>query len=331
MTSTQTEALKQHNVHIFAVVRVKVPNVSAENHAEAIKKAGSIVDLHEMFRGDDSEFADDVDCFLVDEVGDEEFTNSQWYEKDGFSPCFKHEEKANLPNEFAYKSPSLALIALSSGDCGLVLNDRVIMTADPCFEPVDQVEAAGFNLANALACDISVINMKTPARDDWNWSDVLALHLNPDLKLYRVSYHEEDGDKTIMHFDCFASDAEHAMEQAKDAYPGSDILHASEMIRDDDCYQWSVREALEQCRAALPDPAFAAQDGVDPDLIHRINSALAMTDAEDQELLQLLAESRIALPLAWKKHGGCDEKVLRSIYSILLLPVKPYLDQALAD
>jgi len=305
------EVLKQHHVHIFAVVRVKVSNVIAENHAEAIKKAESMVDLHQMFRGSDSEFTDDVDCFLVDEHDDEEFAKSRWYEKDGITPCYKHEEASNIPKGISEK-PSLKLITLSSGDCGLVLNDRVVMTADPNFEPIDQVETAGFNLANALACDISVINMQTPPKDDWNWSDVLMLHLNPDLKLFRVSYHDEAGDKTILNFDCFATNSDHAMEQAEDAYPGSEILHAT-ILGDTDAFQWSVREALEQARAALPDSSFAKQEGFDPDLIHRINATLASADTDDAQLKQLLIESRAALPIAWQNHGGCSEELLQAI------------------
>jgi hypothetical protein len=315
MTSTQTKILKQHNVHIFAVVRVKVSNVQAENHAEAIRKAETMVDLHQMFLGSDSEFADDVDCFLVDDVGDEEFANSRWYGKDGVTPCFRHEEPRNIPEGMPDK-PFLKLITLSSGDCGLFLNDRNIMTADPQFEPIDQVETAGFNLANALACEISVINMKTPAKDDWNWNDVLMLHLNPDLNLYRVSYHEEAGDKTILHFDCFATDSEHAMEQAENAYPGSEILHAT-IFGNAESRQYSLREALEQARAALPDSSFAKQEGIDPDLIHRINKVLASAETDDLQLKKLLIESRKALPIAWENHGGCSNDLLNLIDSVI--------------
>lgn len=208
-------------------------------------------------------------------------------------------------------NPSLKLISLSSGDCGLVFNDRVIMTADPNFEPVDQVETAGFNLANALACDISVIKMQTPPKDDWSWSDVLMLHLNPDLKLFRVSYQDEAGDKTILYFDCFATDAEHAMEQAEDAYPGAEILHAATLGVNTS--QWSIREAIEQARAALPDWSFAKSEGVDPALIQRINDALSSDVSDDQQFKSLLIECRSALLIAWQNHGGCSEELLNSI------------------
>jgi len=235
----------QYHVHIYPVVRVKVANVQAENHAEAIKKAETMVDLHQMFLGSGFESADDIDCFLVDDVGDEEFANSRWYGKDGVTPLAW---ESNVPQRIPDK-PVLKLITLSSGDCGLFLNDRNIMTADPQFEPVDQVETAGFNLANILACEISVINMKTPAKDNWNWNDVLMLHLNPDLSLYRVLCHDETGDKTTLHFDCFATDSEHAMEQAENAYPGCEILHAVLFEETDSCLI-TMLTALTSCKAS---------------------------------------------------------------------------------
>ena len=47
-----------------------------------------------------------------------------------------------------------------------------------------------------------------------------------DLKLYHVSLHEEPGDKFTTIFECNAEDAEHAYEQAQDAYPGAELLTA---------------------------------------------------------------------------------------------------------
>jgi hypothetical protein len=51
----------------------------------------------------------------------------------------------------------------------------------------------------------------------------------PCLKSFRVSLHEEPGDKATLHFDCLADDSEHAIEQAENAYPGCEILLATEM------------------------------------------------------------------------------------------------------
>lgn len=83
---------KFYSVHIYAVVRVKVPVVEAKSQSEAIKKAESLTDLHSMFRkGDSREFSDDIDCFLVDEIGDEGFTHSRWYKKDGVTPLYRNQ------------------------------------------------------------------------------------------------------------------------------------------------------------------------------------------------------------------------------------------------
>ncbi len=170
---SSSEKDKLHNVHIYAIVRVKVSNIEAENHAEAIKKAEDMIDLNGLFnRGSDQEFADDIDCFLVDEVGDEEFNHSRWYQKDGISPAHKHEESS---------------------------------------------------------------------------------------------------------------------------------------------FSWTLREALEQARAALPDVLFAAQDGIDRRIIDRINDALSAVDFSDLELKAVLVDARKALPIAWDKQGGCSDALLRSI------------------
>jgi 1,2-phenylacetyl-CoA epoxidase PaaB subunit len=43
---------------------------------------------------------------------------------------------------------------------------------------------------------------------------------DPLLKEYRVTLREQKGDDFMIGFDCMAEDAEHAYEQAEDAYPG---------------------------------------------------------------------------------------------------------------
>jgi hypothetical protein len=80
----------QFDVHIYAVVRVKVSGIEAESQQDAIKKAEDATDLHAMFRGDvdafssypvESEYTEDVESFLVDEVGDAEYRNTRSYDK----------------------------------------------------------------------------------------------------------------------------------------------------------------------------------------------------------------------------------------------------------
>jgi len=74
--------MKRYDVHIYPIVRVKVSGVEADNQVEAIKKAEQIIDLHSLLdRDDEIEYAEDIDCFLVDEEGDEEYQKSRWYDK----------------------------------------------------------------------------------------------------------------------------------------------------------------------------------------------------------------------------------------------------------
>jgi hypothetical protein len=43
------------------------------------------------------------------------------------------------------------------------------------------------------------------------------------LTEYRISLHENKGDKFILYFDCWAEDACHAEEQTINAYPNGEI------------------------------------------------------------------------------------------------------------
>jgi hypothetical protein len=51
----------------------------------------------------------------------------------------------------------------------------------------------------------------------------------PPLFPFRVSLHEEKGDKFILHFYCQAEDAEHAYEQAEKAHPEGEMLNATKL------------------------------------------------------------------------------------------------------
>jgi hypothetical protein len=90
---------KLHNVHIYAVVRVEARNVEAENHPEAINKAEGKVGLHQrLTRGNDQEYAEEINCFLVEEVGDPDCLNSRWYKPDGVTLLDKpHKAEIGLP------------------------------------------------------------------------------------------------------------------------------------------------------------------------------------------------------------------------------------------
>ena len=70
----------QFDVHLFAVVRVKIPNVVASSHREAIAWAVEHSgDLYERFVSADSDFAEEFSHFLVDVVGDQQYEQSQWF------------------------------------------------------------------------------------------------------------------------------------------------------------------------------------------------------------------------------------------------------------
>jgi len=76
--------MKRYDVHIYPVVRVKVSGVEAESQVEAIRKAEEMTDFHRLFdrEANGIEYAEDIDCFLADEDGDEEYLNSRWYDKE---------------------------------------------------------------------------------------------------------------------------------------------------------------------------------------------------------------------------------------------------------
>ncbi len=74
-----------YDVHVYAICWCKVTGIEADNQAEAVKKADAM-DMHALFDHDDIEFAEDpISYFLVDEVGDKEYEESQWWKlrKDG--------------------------------------------------------------------------------------------------------------------------------------------------------------------------------------------------------------------------------------------------------
>lgn len=82
----------KYDVHIFAVVRVKVSNVKAVSYADALAKAEGKVDLYQLFDSKmqarhvsecgaaETEFADELSdrlAYLVDRVGDNTYRHSR--------------------------------------------------------------------------------------------------------------------------------------------------------------------------------------------------------------------------------------------------------------
>jgi hypothetical protein len=68
-----------YDVHIFAVVRLKVEGVQADNQQEAIHQAFQSIDLHAQFDGANTAYADEISSYMVDEVGDAEYGRTQCY------------------------------------------------------------------------------------------------------------------------------------------------------------------------------------------------------------------------------------------------------------
>jgi hypothetical protein len=92
-----------YNVHVYGICRVKVFNVEAESqqeatqlgYDEAVRVFNSLPieeSRGENLQPDECEaffagYSDDIEGFLVDEVGDEEYANSQDYDKQGRPIC----------------------------------------------------------------------------------------------------------------------------------------------------------------------------------------------------------------------------------------------------
>lgn len=82
-------AARGYDVFIFTVVKVKVPNVIANNMIEAMDKAENAIDFHHTFQktfnrgpAEYMEWAEEHSHALVDKKSDEEYENSTWFKGD---------------------------------------------------------------------------------------------------------------------------------------------------------------------------------------------------------------------------------------------------------
>jgi hypothetical protein len=78
----------EYYVHIYAVCRCKVGPITAESQSEAVVKANDM-DMNALFDKsigflDEVEFADKVEDFLVDEVGDNAYEKTRLYKLDKY-------------------------------------------------------------------------------------------------------------------------------------------------------------------------------------------------------------------------------------------------------
>ena len=81
--------MNKYDVHIYAVVRVKLEGIEADSQREATDEArkrfedgriGEKLGLILPTNATHAEYADEVVRFLVDEQGNEEYRRSQWYD-----------------------------------------------------------------------------------------------------------------------------------------------------------------------------------------------------------------------------------------------------------
>lgn len=91
------QSAQRYNVHLFAVVRIKVPNVEAASMIEANQKAYDLVGDHlfDYFSNDTPrglpgvehvEYAEELSHCLTDIVGDDEYEQSRWFKNDLVTP-----------------------------------------------------------------------------------------------------------------------------------------------------------------------------------------------------------------------------------------------------
>lgn len=64
-------------------------------------------------------------------------------------------------------------IMLDSGDAALIVNGKIIMTADPAFDDTSVLEDVAEKLAEALNQPLQRIERPEPKDDEWNWDGVL--------------------------------------------------------------------------------------------------------------------------------------------------------------
>lgn len=66
----------------------------------------------------------------------------------------------------------IRFVKMDSGDVALIVNDKVVMTADPSIDDPSLVESAAENLAGALDVALAVMEWQEPKADDWTWEGV---------------------------------------------------------------------------------------------------------------------------------------------------------------
>lgn len=124
-----------YNVHLYPVIRVKLNGIEADSQTEAIKKAED-----KFFNGefDEKEAADEISGYLVDEQGDEDYTNSNWYEADGETLSSVADSRKAKIKEFI----SLIANMKQDGEDDFIMeNDDAVMTLNELIETARTLQA----------------------------------------------------------------------------------------------------------------------------------------------------------------------------------------------
>lgn len=105
------------DVHIYAIVRCTARGIKAPDMLTAIERADQQFDFHELFRpkpgGPDIEYAEAHDGYLVDVVGDEEYSRSRAFHscENNFYPILlKFAELMRDPDSGITRTPALAAL-----------------------------------------------------------------------------------------------------------------------------------------------------------------------------------------------------------------------------
>jgi len=89
--------MPKYNVHIYTEVRVKRVGIEAESQTLAIAEARKTTDLRRLLDRDHDHYLtsvgveyiacdEEITGFMVDEHGDDDYQESQYYEADGVTP-----------------------------------------------------------------------------------------------------------------------------------------------------------------------------------------------------------------------------------------------------
>ena len=153
-------------VHLYPIVRIVVDDVEAESHKEAIKVAEGSVDLNHLLDPGVGEYADDIDCFLVDEVGDDGFVNSRWYDKYG-EPLNSEPEKPKM------------VIFVHRGLIDEVITEKAmdyIVFDEDCHDLDEEVQMTDFENGYTLHGSLTEYESEgTPDKIEHYWNQIPAM------------------------------------------------------------------------------------------------------------------------------------------------------------